>query len=376
MKTLDLYIIRRVLAPFSLALAVLLMTLSLERLLRLVKITSEQKAPAFKTFELLAYLLPHYLGLALPAALFLGILLAMRRLQEDSELTIIQSAGISPRHLYKALSLIIIPATLLMLCLSCYIQPHARHTYRAALHGLVAENPLANLRPGIFLEISENTVLRAEYISREDGTLENVFISRKKSNPPQHLLIGAEKARISRNDDETRPVLILENGNLIQENLNRNKNSRLTFQSYPWPLPGTLGEPYGLRGQDEREMTPRELLTGGVKNVGHETPPARLKAEFHTRLVQALSLPFFALWALPLALIGAGRTGKAGGIILAAALFVLYEKIIGLGEAYAANGTAQIWLALWTPFAALGLSGWLFMHYKIPEKLKTTETTL
>jgi lipopolysaccharide export LptBFGC system permease protein LptF len=203
-----------------------------------------------------------------------------------------------------------------------------------------------------------------------------VFISRQKSNPPQHLLIGAEKARISRSDDETRPVLILENGNLIQENSSRNKNSRLTFQSYPWPLPGTLGEPYGLRGQDEREMTQGELLKGGVKNVGHEAPTARLKTEFHARMVQALSLPFFALWALPLALIGTGRTGKAGGIILAAALFILYEKILGLGEAYAANGAAQIWLALWAPFAALGLGGWLFMRHKIPEKLKTAETTL
>jgi len=96
----------------------------------------------------------------------------------------------------------------------------------------------------------------------------------------------------------------------------------------------------------------------------------QLKTEFHARLVRALSLPFLALWALPLAFIGTGRTGKAGGIILGGGLFVFYEKIVGLGEVYAANGDVQIWIALWGPFLALGISGWLFMRFKIPTKLR------
>ena len=160
---------------------------------------------------------------------------------------------------------------------------------------------------------------------------------------------------------------------MIREHKISGKQSKLSFESYPWRLPGALGEAYGLRGQDEREMTLVELTHGRVHNVEPESNPAQNRAELHVRLVQALSLPFLALWALPLALMGSTRAhkGKAQGLIWGIAILVIYEKIIGLGEANAANGGGAIWLNLWGPWAVLGLSGWLFMRYKIPTVLST-----
>jgi len=372
-RTLALYIIRRILTPFSLALIVLLMVLSLERLLRLVEIVTQQSAPAWKIFEFLFYLLPHYMGLALPIALFLGIFLATRRLQDDSELHAIQNIGLSPRYLYKPVVVIIIPATLFLFLLNGYIQPHARYTYRAAVHELTVDNPLAGLRPGTFIDIGEGSMLRAETIAREAGYLEGIFIAHDTEKSPERLAISAQSGRIIYEQDTRRPILRLENGNVIREHKISGKQSKLSFESYPWRLPGALGEAYGLRGQDEREMTLVELTHGRVHNVEPESNPAQNRAELHVRLVQALSLPFLALWALPLALMGSTRAhkGKAQGLIWGIAILVIYEKIIGLGEANAANGGGTIWLNLWGPWAVLGLSGWLFMRYKIPTVLST-----
>lgn len=369
-KILNFYIIRQIIGPFSLGLAILLMVLSLERLLRLMQITTDHNAPSFKVFEFLFYLLPHYLGLALPAALFLGILLAVRRLRESSELVIIQSIGISPRILYKSMAIVVIPATLLMLLLTGYAQPHGRYAYRVALHELVADNPLVGLHPGVFFELDENTILRAEKINKADGVLESIFIAHQETNSPEQLVIGAPRARIIRDTDTQASILKLENGNLIRENKEKQKLSKLSFQSYSWRFPGTLGEPYGPRGQDEREMTFGELITGSISGIQPKSTPLQITTELHIRLIQVLSLSFLALWAVPLALIGTGRTSKAGGIILGAGLFVFYEKLLGLGEAYAAQGALPIWLALWVPFLALGIGGWLFMRIKMPENIK------
>ena len=376
LQILDLYIIRRILAPFALGLTILVMVLSLERLLRLMQVVSEQNAPAYKIFEFLFYLLPHYLGLAIPIALFMGIMLAVRRLHEDSELAVIQSAGLSLRRLYRPVMMVIIPTTLLMLLLTGYLQPHSRYMYRASIHSFVADNPLAGLRPGVFLEIDKHTVIRADHINKEDGVLDGVFIAHKKNKANEQLVITAESAVLKLYKDMQEPVLQLVNGNLIVEDVEGKKISLLNFQSYPWNLLSVINQPYGLRGQDEREMELGELMKGHVEGVKTDVTAAEITAKLHTRLIKVLSLPFLALWAVPLALLGMGRTGKASGIILGIMLIVFYEKLLGLGESYAAHGTMSVWLALWGPLFALGIGGWLFMRAKMPQKLGVKDAAL
>ncbi len=375
-STLNSYIIRQILGPFSLGLTILLTVLSLERLLRLIKAVNEQNAPGYTVFECLFYLLPHYLGLAIPASLFLAILLAVRRLQETSELVIIQSTGISLRALYQPVAMIVIPVMLLSLLLTGYVQPHARYAYRATLYGVAVDNPLASLRPGIFFEMGEGSVLRVDSIQKQDGILEGVFISHQKENSPEQLIIGAQRAQLIYENDTQAPILRLEKGNIVRDNKKKNKISELNFESYPFRLPSLIGEPYGRRGQDEREMVFGELIKGGVHGIIPDSTKAQMRAELHVRIIQPLSLLFFALWAVPLALIGAGRTGKAYGIFFGAGLFVFYEKLIGLGEAYAAQGDLSIWFVLWGPFLILGFSGCYFMHTQISRKLKVPRVKL
>ena len=136
-----------------------------------------------------------------------------------------------------------------------------------------------------------------------------------------------------------------------------------------------MDEVYGPRGQDEREMLWSELLNGGIIGIAHDSTEAKMKAELHSRFVQGLTLICLALWAVPLALIGSGRTGKASGLIIGGTLLILYEKIIGLGEAYVANGEIQTVTILWAPWIIVGLSGLLFIHYKIPMTLKPIQVS-
>ena len=375
MKTLDFYIIRRILGSFFLGLSVLLIVLLLERSLRLIEIVTEQKASSFKVFELLFYLMPHYLGLAIPAALFLSILIAVRRLQEDSELNILQSAGLSLRYLYRPVFFIIVPATIIMLWLTSYAQPQSRYIYRLNLHNLSIDNPLAGLQSGHFLKINDNTTLYADQVQQADGLLQGVFISQKNANTEEQIVIGAQQAKLSQDPKTKEPILQLLNGNLVQDDKSENKVSKLSFDSYPWTLSNLMDEVYGPRGQDEREMVWSELLNGGITGITHDSTETKMKAELHSRFVQGLTLICLALWAVPLALIGSGRTGKASGLIIGGTLLILYEKIIGLGEAYVANGEIQTVTILWAPWIILGLSGLLFIHYKIPMTLKPIQVS-
>jgi lipopolysaccharide export system permease protein len=376
MKTLNFYILRRVFSSFCLGLFIFLLILSLERVLRLIQIVAEQAAAGYKVFEFLFYLMPHYLGLAIPAALFFAVLIVIRRMQEDSELVVIQAAGVSPRQLYWPILLLLLPVTLIMSILASYGQPHARYAYRQALHHLVADSPLDGLQAGEFYELDENTTLRAEKIDMREGYLEGVFVALRKPSKKEQIVIAARSGQVTRDSTTKELVLIFENGNLVRDNQQSGEIDNLSFQSYPWILPNLLGEAYGPRGRDEREMDVGELLKGSVSGVQSESSEAEVKTEFHSRLVQVLSLPLLLLWTIPLALIGSGRTGKAGGIILGAGLLVLYEKLVGLAEAYAASGDLPPWLALWSPWLVLGLGGLVLVRYVMPRKLRIREAAI
>src|ERR1043165_6111047 len=92
---LDRYVLARTLMPLSAALLIALLALLLERMVRIMDMLVNQGGPIVLVLKLLANLAPHYLGVALPLALFLGVMIAATRLSADGELDGLQSAGIS-----------------------------------------------------------------------------------------------------------------------------------------------------------------------------------------------------------------------------------------------------------------------------------------
>ena len=86
MITIDLYIFRQILRPLAGALLVALLVLLIERMLRLLDFVLGSNGPVEVVFEILAYLVPHYMALALPISLYLGILLGFNRLSRDGEI--------------------------------------------------------------------------------------------------------------------------------------------------------------------------------------------------------------------------------------------------------------------------------------------------
>src|SRR5258706_13779827 len=91
MKTIDYYILKKTIWPLSAAIGIVLVAMLLERLIHLLDLVVNQGGPFFLLLKMLINLVPTYLGLALPAAFFVGVLLAAIRLSGDSELDAIQA---------------------------------------------------------------------------------------------------------------------------------------------------------------------------------------------------------------------------------------------------------------------------------------------
>ena len=111
---------------------VLLLAQLLERLLRLFDMAAATGASMMVVLNMAATLVPHYLGMALPAAFFAAIFMSVARTGDDNELDAMLATG-------RSISRMAVPYFLvaLLLCgfnlyLFGFLQPFSRYGYHVA----------------------------------------------------------------------------------------------------------------------------------------------------------------------------------------------------------------------------------------------------
>ena len=99
MTIVDRYILRQISKPLITAIIIGMLVLLAERMVRLLDVTLGKRNSFGMVFELLTYLLPHYLGMAVPVALFLGLMFGFNKLSRDSEIDAFLAAGVGLQRL-------------------------------------------------------------------------------------------------------------------------------------------------------------------------------------------------------------------------------------------------------------------------------------
>ena len=122
-KILDRYILRELLVPFVLGLAVFTSILLIVRILKLVEMVVNRGVPLVQILKLFSYILPAFLEVTVPMALLLAILVAFGRLSSDSEIVALRAAGISLYRLLRPVGGFAVVIAALTLGLSMYARP-------------------------------------------------------------------------------------------------------------------------------------------------------------------------------------------------------------------------------------------------------------
>lgn len=370
------YVLLSVFVPFSMACTVILLALSLERLLRLMDLVSSEGQGISIALELLIYLQPHYLGLAIPAASFLAVLLVIRKFNDNAEFVIMQSSGNSPSRLLIPVGMFAVIMTLVMFLLVDMAQPHSRYAYRVSVQELKSDGSVFRVKPGVFQNIGKDTVIRAERVSHDGRSLYGVFANMRKSVDGKlsdnagssgksklidydEVIVIADEAVLrdaskdkADNGSKTGMTLYLSGAQIITKR-GDNKPSLLKASQYPLQIALKDISSMSPRGENERELSLGELLDGGARGVMSLAEPPVMQAELHGRIVQALSVPVLIFLAVPLGLLGRGRTGQAIGIVIGLVILVLYEKMLGFSEAFAASGQVSVYASIWLSFLIL-----------------------
>ncbi|MFT9061812.1 MAG: LptF/LptG family permease, partial [Acetobacter orientalis] len=163
---LDRYLILQVMPPFLVALSVVMSALLLERLLVLFNLLAAGNNHIATFLGLLGTLLPHYLGLAIPAALCTSVFTVMRRMSQNEEIDAINSSGISLTRVARPYILLGLLLGAMSFFLYGFIQPLARYDFREALYVASHTGWAPRLQSRTFARPSDTLTLVADHVDQ------------------------------------------------------------------------------------------------------------------------------------------------------------------------------------------------------------------
>lgn len=282
-----------------------------------------QSAPTF--LYLILLLLPTPLVIIMPIAFFFAALFTLQRLQAESELVVMASAGFSLRQL--AMPVLGAAAIVMALTYACvlYLAPAGQRILRDKLSDIRADMAGAFLSEGEFNPVSQGLTVFIRQISG-NGEIRGVLVhnNRDRAHPVTYL---AEKGILAKTPAGTR--LIMMDGTVESSGKSGEQLQVLNFQSYTLNLDQFSGPTrYTLRKKDERYLNelfwpPEQGVTDRIRQ--------QFFAEGHNRLAQPLYCLTFALIALAAVTRGRRQRGSVAMRLTVASLIAAGLRIAGYG---------------------------------------------
>ncbi|WP_169542587.1 LptF/LptG family permease [Sphingomonas baiyangensis] len=348
MPAIDRYMARLIAVPLFSTLVIAAMLLVLDRMLRLFDFVATEGGPVSVVWQMLANLLPEYLGLGIPIGLLLGILLAFRKIASSSELDVLRGVGMSYGRLLRVPYYYTIALAALNLAIVGYVQPKARYAYEELRFELRSGALGASIKVGEFTQFGDNMALRIEE-SRESGRdLSGIFVNFRDAEGGWYAA-SAEKGQFLATDDPNTIIFRLTRGTLVHNSPGFVTPRVLTFTSHDLPIPLPEFGQFRARGDRNLERTLPELVVLGRDPAQSEQVRDTSRAAFHFRVVEIATMFLLPLLAVALG-VPPKRSTSALGVFLAIVMIVTYHKINEYGEAVGGLGRIDPLIALWVPF--------------------------
>ena len=335
--------------------------LLMERLLRIFQVVTTSTNPAGDTSQMIVNLLPYYLGIAVPMALLLGIIITVDRFSRSSELTAAFGSGISLLHMTKPFLILGTFLAVITLFIEGYMQPVGRYNYRQVESSVKQQSFTAALREGTFTSVGSRTFFAGTDL--KGAAMGPIFIyekQMKEGKPTGVRLTTAEQGEIIIREGTNNPVLQLSKAQVHQVLEDKNIDGSLTIETSSISRPAEEFK-FRPRGDDEREMTSLELLENRHGNIERFNINSNVNnATLHLRLAKSALLLILPFIAVPFGL-NYGRNPSSAGIAIGVVFLISLQKALEFGQSLGAAGKIPPWAGIWPIIIAVALFAvWLF----------------
>jgi len=205
-RILDRYLVREIVTPFFLGLAVLTFILEIPPILTQAEQFISRGVEWSIVLRVLGLLLPQALCLTIPMAVLLGILVGFGRLSADREFVAMQACGVSLMRLARPVLLVAGLGTIATAYETIVALPDANQSYREIVYVVMATRVESNVRPRVFFQDFPDKVIYVRELPPEGGW-RDVFVA-DTSRQAETTVYFARQGRIRL--DEKKKLVQLE----------------------------------------------------------------------------------------------------------------------------------------------------------------------
>lgn len=353
MLILHRYILRESLVASMTSLAVFLGVISALFLAELLGEAAQGQLPTASVILLLLLRLPEAIMMVGPLALLIGLLLALGRMHEQSEMTIVRMGGAAFTQCFAPVLLLVGAWATVLVLIAGWMAPYAVERGGEVMTAAARQALVAGLQPGQFERFDGGrlTVYVGGFDSG-DGALSEILI--QHADPEQPELITAASGRLWMDPADGSRYLSLVDGYQVRHGADPTqaplRELRFARNDIRLPSPDS-GE------RLDPEMTAR--LPALLRPLSPDQ-----RRELQWRLAPSLAALVLGLLAVPLSY-RSPREGRWGSLVLALGLYLVYSNAIQAGLVMMEQRSAMSGPGLWPIHGALVVAAaWLWLRQR------------
>ena len=328
------YVFKQLLVGMILVTAGLTCVIWLTQSLRFVEMIVNRGLTSGVFVYLTMLLLPNFLTIVLPIALFIVTIFIYSKMITDRELVVMRAAGLSQSALAKPgliLALIVVAFGYLI---NIYLLPHSQRMFKDLQWDIRYNYTHVMLQEGAFNQASKGiTVYIRERSS--DGQLHGILVHDGRDEKKPYTLL-AERGAMLESQEGSRVVMY--NGNRQEVDPETQQFSILYFDRYIFEMEQSP-ESVGNRFREARERTIYELFNLNEDPNMDPKDIGKFTVEGHKRLISPIAALGYAVIALAILISGSfSRRTQSRHIVMAAVISAgLLAAMMALETAAAKN---------------------------------------
>lgn len=360
MRILDRYIIRETLGPFVIALLVFTFILLIPYIVELAESMIAKGVPWPMLLQAMATLVPQALGVTIPMALLISLLVALGRLSGDREIVVMMACGVSPYRLLRPVMILGLATWAVTSWVMLEAIPTANQRFRELSVKIAQDRAEQEVRPRVFFEDFPNMVLYVRNATGAGAGWEGVLAADTR-NPAQPELFVAAKGRMLVDREKQTIQMLLEDGTKHRTSqtdptfyeVSRFKSTLVTLN--PESVFPRTGPAPGDREMSVAQLRER-IAELDAKGVSTHNPIM----EIHKKFSIPIACFVFALVGLALG-VSNRKDGKMASFVVGIGVIFIYYVVMFTAQSMTKGKMMPPWLAMWVPNILLGGAGALML---------------
>src|ERR1700750_1163941 len=194
MGSIDKYIFRTTLGSFALVLVSLTGVIWITQALRGIDLMTSQGQTILTFLGITSLVIPALVLIIAPIALMIAISHTLNKLATDSEIIVINAAGMSPYRLFRPFLYATLVVSILVAFIAAWMAPDGMRRIKLWDAEITADVLTNVLQPGRFAQLDANLTIRIRE-PQLGGLLMGIFVDDRR-NPAERISIVADRGTV------------------------------------------------------------------------------------------------------------------------------------------------------------------------------------